>query len=75
MTLRLLATLLAMLFGFVGLALVITAITIFSTAPLGAIVLLVVGIASVSYALRLAYQGAQERFPAWIRDLPLSIFR
>jgi hypothetical protein len=35
----------------------------------------VVGIAIASYAVRLGLQAVQRRFPEWIRDLPLSIFR
>ena len=75
MNLRLLANVFAMFFGFVGLALVITAIGVFSSRPVGAILVFVAGIAIVSYAFRLGLQAAQRRFPAWIRDLPLSIFR
>jgi hypothetical protein len=75
MNLRLLANVFAMFFGFVGLALVITAIRIFPSRPVGAIVVCVAGIANVSYAFRLGFQAAQRKFPAWIRDLPLSIFR
>jgi hypothetical protein len=75
MNLRLLASLFAMFFGFVGLALVITAIGIFSSRPVGATMVFVVGIAIASYAVRLGLQAVQRRFPEWIRDLPLSIFR
>ncbi len=75
MNLRLLASVFAMCFGFVGLALLITGIGMFSSRPVGAIVVFVVGIAIVSYAVRLGLQAAQRRIPEWVRDLPLSIFR
>ena len=75
MTLRLLASMFAMFFGFVGVALVITGIAIFSSRPVGAIAVFVVGMLSVGYAIRLGLHATQRRFPEWIRDLPLSIFR
>jgi hypothetical protein len=75
MNLRLLANVFAMFFGFVGLALVITGVRIFSSRPVGAIVVIFIGIAFVSYAVRLGLQATQRRLPEWIRDLPLSIFR
>jgi hypothetical protein len=75
MTLRILTTLFAMFFGLVGVALVITGIAIFSSRSVGAIAVFLVGIVSVGYAIRLGLQATQRRFPEWIRDLPLSIFR
>lgn len=75
MNLALLANVFAMFFGCVGVAVVITAVGIFSSRFVGAIVVFSVGIAVVSYAVRLAWQAAHRRFPSWIRDLPLSIFR
>lgn len=75
MNLRLLANLFAVLFGLVGLALIITGIGIFARLPVGALIACGVGITIVSYAIRLGLQAARRRFPEWIRDLPLSIFR
>ena len=72
MNLRLLTNAFAVFFGLVGLALVIASIGIFSSRPVGTFVACVVGIAIVSYAVRLGLQAAQRRFPQWIRDLPHS---
>ena len=73
MNLRLLANVFAVFFGLVGLALIIMGVGIFSSRPVGASVVCVVGISVVSYAVRLGIEAAQRRFPHWIRDLSDSL--
>jgi membrane-associated phospholipid phosphatase len=69
MKLRLIAMFMIVMFGVIGLALILVGIAIFSDVLVGGLVAFLIGCGLMYYDLRLALGARRGQFPSWIRDL------